>query len=253
MFDGYWKQSFDLYVANLDEPVKEPRRSRSRSSPRDAEGPAALRAGHPGDPRPRQRQQVQRAQVLPRGRPDLHRGQQRPELPRPDRLLLLRLPGQPPDPRRPQLDRHSLSNFDITLHRPLPPLVLAGRDLRYPELLLHGRSAAQPGPAGAHHLPGDRGGRVLVYPFSFYHRAELGVGYIYRKNALPVGDPLNSRASSSSPTASRSSRGPAWAIRRSSPTTARSPAGAGGWAPPTPPRAARCSIPSTSTSGSTSR
>jgi Tol biopolymer transport system component len=33
----------------------------------------------------------------------------------------------------------------------------------------------------------------LVYPFSFYNRAEIGVGYIYRKDAYPIlgSDPLN--------------------------------------------------------------
>ncbi len=49
----------------------------------------------------------------------------------------------------------------------------------------------------------DRQGRVvyqatgavgsIVYPFSFYQRAEIGVGYIYRKDAIPVQgeDPFN--------------------------------------------------------------
>ena len=48
--------------------------------------------------------------------------------------------------------------------------------------------------------PGDRGRIVYqatgaiasyIYPLDFYHRASLGAGYIYRKDAEPIGDTFN--------------------------------------------------------------
>ena len=61
VFDGYWKMSFDLYVTNVDEPVKEAATIQIPTAPGADEGPAALRARHPGHPRPRQQGEVQRA------------------------------------------------------------------------------------------------------------------------------------------------------------------------------------------------
>ena len=70
----------------------------------------------------------------------------------------------------------------------------------------------------------------LIYPFDFYHRAEFGVGYLLRKFDQQVitaragssgVDPGQGRTSRRSPPASS-------ATRRSTPTTDRSPAGAGG-------------------------
>ena len=106
---------------------RRPRRSQCRPAPAERQEPAALRARHPGHPRRRQQGQVPRAQVLPRGRPDLHRRRRQPDLPRPRRSsaspTTWATGGSSPTSARSTASRTSTSSTPTSA----PALAVAGR------------------------------------------------------------------------------------------------------------------------------
>ena len=101
----------------------------------------------------------------------------------------------------------SFSNFDFTYADLSHRWQLAARGVR-PALLPDRRSAAPSTTAGR---TSTETGAVasLVYPFSFYHRAEIGVGYILPQGVRPAFGPIDGQPSGFSPrstTTFRSSR-----------------------------------------------
>ena len=108
VYTGYWKGRFDLYVAELEEPVEEPTVTQLSSEPTLAENLPAFEPPHRGADRRLEQGGLRRVQVLPRGRPELRRRRRRPDLRRPHPALLLRLPGRQADLRRPLVGRQLL-------------------------------------------------------------------------------------------------------------------------------------------------
>ena len=190
VFGGYWKMSFDLYVANLDEPVKEPETVQIPVEP-----------AQPKD--------------LPRYEPDIQVTLDPANVGKysgrkffledaqsyigvnSDQSYLGRIAFSFSD----YLGNHriladlssidSLSNFDVTYTD------LSRRWYWQTEIFdtrsyyYTGDPLLNPGQRGRVVYQATGGIASIVYPFSFYHRAELGLGYIYRKNAIPFGDPIN--------------------------------------------------------------
>ena len=185
VFNGYWKMSFDLYVTN-DRRAGQGGRRRSRDPGRARPGAKDLPHFEPDIQvtlDDANKEKYREPQVLPRGRRDLHRRRQRPDLPRPHPALLLGLPGRPPDHRQPELGRRA--SRTSTSSTPTSPTACSGRSRLFDTRQLYHRPAIRRRP----HHPGraDLRGRPAPsprssIPFSFYHRAELGVGYICRKD-----------------------------------------------------------------------
>jgi hypothetical protein len=192
VYDGYWKMSFDLYVTNVEEPVKEAQTVPIATAPTQ---PKEL---------PRYEPDIQ-VSVDPANR-DKYRG---------NKFFLEGAEsylGVNSD--QTYVGRILLSFSDyLGDHRIFANLssidALSNFDVTYADLSRRWQWQAEAFDTRTYYYTGDplldRGqrGRVtyqatgavgsLVFPFSFYQRAEVGVGYIYRKDAFPVqgSNPLN--------------------------------------------------------------
>ena len=257
VFNGYWKMSFDLYVTNVDEPVNEAQTL-----------PVARRPAQVKD-LPHYEPDIQ--VTLDPANKEKYKGRKffledaesyfgvNSDQTYVGRILL-----QFSD----YLGDHrifanlssvdALSNFDF-IYADLSRRVhwqfeaFDTRQFYRPAI----RSSTAPARGGSSTRPPGAVGSV-IYPLELLPpRRARGRLHLPQGRLPGLGERSRSpRTSSPSRTTSRSCRAPWWATRRSSPTTARSPAAAGASAPPTLPtcmRAARCSPRSTSTSGSTSR
>ncbi len=192
VYDGYWKMSFDLYVTNVEEPVKEAQTVPVATAPTQ---PKEL---------PRYEPDIQ-VSVDPANR-DKYKG---------NKFFLEGAEsylGVNSD--QTYVGRILLSFSDyLGDHRIFANLssidALSNFDVTYADLSRRWQWQAEAFDTRTYYYTGDplldRGqrGRVtyqatgavgsLVFPFSFYQRAEVGVGYIYRKDAFPVqgSNPLN--------------------------------------------------------------
>jgi Tol biopolymer transport system component len=191
VFGGYWKQSFDLYVANVDEPIHEPQTVQIPVEP-----------AQPKD--------------LPRYEPDIQVTLDPANTSKYSGRKFFLEDAQSyigVNSDQSYLGRIAFSFSDyLGNHRIFANLssidTLSNFDITYTDLTHRWYWQAETFDTRTYYYTGgdpllNRGqrGRVtyqatgavatLGYPFSFYNRAELGVGYIYRKDALPIGDPLN--------------------------------------------------------------
>ena len=191
VYDGYWKGSFDLYVTDIDEPVKEAQTVQIANVPSQ---PKDLPHFEPDiqvtiDPANRSKYSGRKFFLEDAG---TYIGVNS------DQSYLGRINLAFSD----YLGNHrifadlssvdALSNFDVTyidLSRRWYWQVQAFDTRAYYQVgdpLLNANNRAR--------LAYQSTGAVasIVYPLTFYHRAELGAGYIYRKEVLPVGnDPFN--------------------------------------------------------------
>ena len=191
VFGGYWKQSFDLYVANVDEPVHEPQTVQIPVEP-----------AQPKD--------------LPRYEPDIQVTLDPANTSKYSGRKFFLEDAQSyigVNSDQSYLGRIAFSFSDyLGNHRIFANLSsidsLSNFDITYVDLTHRWYWEAETFDTRTYYYTGgdpllNRGqqGRVtyqatgavatIGYPFTFYHRAELGIGYIYRKDAIPVGDPFN--------------------------------------------------------------
>jgi Tol biopolymer transport system component len=185
VYDGYWKMSFDLYVTNVDEPVKEAQTV-----------PIAAGPTQPKD-LPRYEPDIQ-VSVDPANR-DKYKGSK------------FFLEGAESylgvNSDQTYVGRILLSFSDyLGDHRIFANLssidALSNFDFVYADLSRRWHWQAEAFDTRTYYYTGDplldrdRRGRVvyqatgasasLIFPFSFYQRVEVGAGYIYRKDAIPV-------------------------------------------------------------------
>jgi Tol biopolymer transport system component len=185
VYDGYWKMNFDLYVTEVEEPVK------------DAQTVPIVEA--PAQPKelPRYEPDIQ-VTIDPANR-ESYKG----------RKFFLEDAGSYIGVNSDQtyIGRILLSFSDyLGDHRIIANLssidALSNFDFVYADLSRRWHWQVEAFDTRTYYYTGDplldrgRQGRVIyqatgavgsiVYPFSFYQRAELGVGYIYRKDAIPV-------------------------------------------------------------------
>jgi hypothetical protein len=192
VFNGYWKMSFDLYVTNVDEPVHEPQTM-----------PIAAAPTQPKE--------------LPHFEPDIQvsidpankEGYRGRKFFLEDAQSYLGVNSD-----QTYVGRVLLSFSDyLGDHRIIANLssidALSNFDFIYADYSRRWHWQLEAFDTRTYYYTGDpiqdRTGRgrvvyqasgatgSVIYPLSFYHRAELGVGYIYRKDAYPVqgSDPLN--------------------------------------------------------------
>ena len=194
VFGGFWKGSFDLYVAKTDEPVKEPQTVQVAVAPSDTGG-------------------------LPRFEPDIQVTLDPANVDKySGRKFFLEDAGTYIGVNSDQsyLGRISLSFSDyLGNHRIFADLssvdALSNFDVTYIDLSKRYYKQLEVFDTRAYYGStvdpflngGNNRGRLayqatgaiasVVYPFTFYHRAELGAGYIYRKEQIPLsgGDPFN--------------------------------------------------------------
>ena len=140
-----------------------------------------VRARHPGDHRPGQQGEVPRLQVLPRGRPDLRRRRHRPDLSSaascsPSPTISATSASSPTCPRS-RASRTSTSIYVDLSHR-----LHWQVELFDTAQLLH-RPGSVTGLLTRDQPSFEETGAVasIIYPFSFYHRVEVGAGYMIRK------------------------------------------------------------------------
>jgi len=192
VYGGFWKGSFDLYVANTEEPVKEPQK---------VEIP-------PGPTQPKD---------LPNFEPDIQVSlDDANKEPYHGRKFFLEdaqtLIGVASD--QSYLGRILLSFSDyLGDHRIITDLssidALSNFDITYADLSRRWHWQLEAFDYRTYYYTGDplvdrtQRGRVtyqatgatasIIYPLSFYHRVEGGLGYVYRKDAFPIAgsDPLN--------------------------------------------------------------
>jgi len=187
VFNGFWKGSFDLYVANTDEPVKDPQTVQVAAEPSETGN------------LPRYEPDIQ--VTLDPANTDKYSG----------RKFFLEDAGTYIGVNSDQsyLGRISLNFSDyLGNHRIFADLssvdALSNFNVTYLDLsrryykqLSVFDTRAYYGVTGDPFLSGGNNrGRLayqasgavasVVYPFTFYHRAELGAGYIYRKESLPL-------------------------------------------------------------------
>lgn len=192
VFDGYWKMSFDLYVANVDEPVKELTAVPIAAAPTQ---PKELPHFEPDiqvsvDPANRENY---------KGRKFFLEGAESYIGVNSDQTYVGRILLSFSDYLGDHRIFANLSSIDA----------LSNFDFVYADLSRRWHWQFEAFDTRTYYYTGDplidrtNRGRVtyqatggigsIVYPFSFYQRAEIGAGYIYRKDAFPVAgsDPLN--------------------------------------------------------------
>ncbi|PYQ56116.1 MAG: hypothetical protein DMF53_26590 [Acidobacteria bacterium] len=192
VFNGYWKMSFDLYVTNVDAPVHEPQTVQVASTPAQ---PKELPHFEPD---------IQ-VSIDPANR-EGYRG----------RKFFLEDAGAYFGVNTDQtyVGRILLSFSDyLGDHRLIADLssidALSNFDITYADLSRRWHWQVEAFDNRTYYYTGDplidrtQRGRVtyqvtgasasIIYPLSFYHRIEGGLGYIYRKDAFPVvgSDPFN--------------------------------------------------------------
>ena len=192
VYNGYWKMNFDLYVTEVEEPIKE------------AQTIPIVEA--PSQPKELPRYEPDIQVTLDPANKEPYRG----------RKFFLEDAGSYIGVNSDQtyIGRILLSFSDyLGDHRIIANVssidALSNFDFVYADLSRRWHWQVEAFDTRTYYFTGDplidrdRQGRVvyqatgavgsIVYPFSFYQRAEIGVGYIYRKDAIPVQgeDPFN--------------------------------------------------------------
>jgi Tol biopolymer transport system component len=190
VFDGYWKGSFDLYVANIDEPVHEAETVQIPVAPGDAKDLPHFE--------PDIQVTLDPANVSKySGRKFFLEDAQTYIGVNSDQTYLGRIAFSFSD----YLGDHrifadissvdSLSNFDFSYMDLSRRWYWSAEAFDTREYYFVGDPSLNPGDRGRIVYQATGAIASYIYPLDFYHRVSLGVGYIYRKDALPVGDPLN--------------------------------------------------------------
>jgi outer membrane protein assembly factor BamA len=192
VFDGYWKMSFDLYVANIDEPLKEAQTIPVGTAPAQLKDVPHYEPDIQVSLDPANKETYKSRKFFLEGAQSYFGVAS-------DQTYVGRILLQFSDylgDHRIFADLSSidaLSNFNFTY------LDLSRRwhwqfeafDQR--EFYRTGDPLIDRGGQGRVVYQATGGIGSISYPISFYNRAEIGVGYIYRKDAYPVqgSDPLN--------------------------------------------------------------
>ncbi len=193
VYNGFWKGRFDLYLTEVPEPVSEPEHGPDRRAALGRGGPAALRARHPGR---RSTTPTRRTTAASSSSSRTPRASSASTTTRPSSGASCSRFSDYLGDRRIARGPHARSTASrtstITLCRPHRPPAVAGPAVRRPRLLPPAQTSSARSSSDRRRRQGHRRSSARsIYPFSFYHRAELGVGYSYPR-VRPLQRPVRS-------------------------------------------------------------